>query len=273
MPTYYWIGGTGSKSFTSMANWSATEGGSPAAGPLANGDYLYITRGGSTIDSGLSPGLNVNLFVSDPLAVIGTSSTSLSLNDTSQVRFLASCTAYIANVSGDMGVEVYEDANSVVHITDGGVRLDIASGTAKLSGMSKINVNSYGGNVVVEQTSSAFSSAVLISMSGGFITWGAPLNGATDNVSLNGGSVFTYTNPSSGVNFVDVGPYCTYYHFSSGTITEIWVQGPSSNAVGGNFPFTVTDSQLYAFGALFQNPVSAITYTNPTTKGLTNRSN
>jgi hypothetical protein len=124
---------------------------------------------------------------------------------------------------------------------------------------------------------------------GGIITAGCPLTlnaGTTFSasfVTVYGGNHVSYVNISTlniygrgtsfsmvGVNantFVSVLAEATFYFDSFGTITDINVfPGARAVAVGNYGGFTVTNSDLWIGGELFDSPSVPITYTNATTK-------
>ena len=50
MATYYWVGGSGTFSYTSTANWATTSGGAGGKGPPTSVDDVRFDANSSTTD-------------------------------------------------------------------------------------------------------------------------------------------------------------------------------------------------------------------------------
>ena len=284
MADRYLVPTSGSVNWNSTASWSATNGGVSGASVPVSGDNVYILNGSANINSGLSQtGVDLASLTVQFNGTIGTESTSLSLGSVTTCNFFAGSTsvAYIDAVTAST-INMYEGTQASVSIgtsASGKWDFNVADGTLYVKTTLTGTVAAsyvYGGNVKA-LASTTTSTGWLIVVYGGNVSWNSPLNSGGDQISVEGG-VFGYNAPpgydnTNGVFTVLVIGSGIYYHNTTGKIRAISVHGATASAAGAPGPFTVTNSDIYADGTLFQNPPVAVTYTNPTTKHLTHRSN
>ena len=284
MADRYLVPTSGSVNWASTASWSATNGGVSGASVPVTGDNVYILNGAANINSGLSQtGVDLASLTVQFNGTIGTESTSLSLGAVTDCNFFSgsTCVAYIDVVTTGI-INMYEGTQASVSVgtsASGGWNFNVADGTlylkTTLTGGGSVSYV-YGGNVK-SLSSTTTSTGWTIAQYGGNISWNSPLNSGGDQISVEGG-VFGYNAPpgydnTNGVFVIVVAASGIYYHNTTGKIRAIFVHGATTSAAGAPGPFTVTNSDIYADGTLFQNPPVVVTYTNPTTKHLTHRSN
>jgi hypothetical protein len=266
--SYYWVGGAGSQSFNSSANWSATEGGSGGAGVPGDTDTPYILTGTSNIE-----GFDATVGGTVTFANIYISFNGTIGSVSSPLKFALAANAQSA-ASGNHG-ELYLNpvlSNSTKQIQFLGTGPVILSGSTNNQG---IIICGTQGPVTVEAT---YQGAFTISTYGATVTLlNASGMSGTPAVTVWDGLVRCYRTFATvqiyGGRFVSLGT-CTatgpirpqgggiYTHNTSGAIGSITVfPGGIANTTGATSPFTISATAgLHLGGHLFEEPTVVITY-------------
>lgn len=276
MASRYLVPTSGNVDWSSTSSWSATDGGASGASVPGTGDTAYLLRGTAAITSGLNQSTQTPTVVIQFDGSIGTESTSLTFDSaTITVGDSSSATVFVAAAAG-ITVTLFENTSANVYVTaaPSGITARVGGGGLSIAGgIPGGSVYVYGGNV--KTTASTVATAYAILMYAGFVTWQAQLDTAI--IVIHGGTFVAACAPggvgSNTISQVDVDAGGLYYHNTSNTISAMYVYAGTASAAGAVAPFTVTNSILTANGNLFQDPPVVITYTNPTTKYATNRSN
>jgi len=258
MAIRYWVGGTGSQSFASTANWSASRNGASGASVPTSTDTAYIWDGTSDIDTGLSQAALTGVLDVSFGGTIGTNGGTALVTDCLTVRYYG--TGKFANFGTSTGV-----SNLSVYSSEGMVTFN-----AGLAGEVFV-----GPNALV--TFNGTGTFTTLYNAGGIVQ----CNGAAVDTVLNYQGTVSFTcnvdelsvfsgyantqNTAAVTTFAKVYSGATLQHSSTGTITFLYAYPDSTaNDAGAPGSFTVTASELWPNASLFQNPSVSITYTNPT---------
>lgn len=270
MAERHWIGGTGTQLYTTVTNWSATDGGASVGAIPTAGDDVFIQRGTSNIQGSDQSAVALATFRCTFGGTLGTSGTPL------RIAMAAPGTSFVStfNMCGDYG-------DCYLAVTNGS-----ASGVAQFMG---------AGNIVLSHTSAAgvyvFTSGrttILPTFTGSCIIWniGSSLQfdsaaSALSSVINSAGSLssargittltcmggITYMTGTAAVTTGHVHSGSVLAHQSSGTLGTVWAYpGGVATSAGSPIGFTVTTSYKWLGGSLFDNSPVAITYTNATIK-------
>lgn len=272
MATRYWVGGSGSQSWSNTANWSATAGGAGGASVPTTGDTAYVNSGTSNIDSGLAQTSVSNLSLTVGFSgTIGTASSSLQFGAGCTLYATGSPTVYIGAPAASINVIGFENSSPTIIVTDGAAVLYGGGGTLTLAAaVTAWLIWNLGANILMEASNTASTAAGSIFNYGGQTICRRPMSNATDELEVYGGS-FVYSNNATMDN-LQVFSGGVYYHSTTATITFLAVgAGGVCSASGATGPFTVTNAQFGAGGSLFADTLVPITYTSVTKIG-TNRS-
>lgn len=269
MADRFYIGTDGD--FSKDSNWSATRGGASVNDAPDADDVAYIENLNHAMNTGLSQGsvdlqgLHVSIA---PGGSLGSPSSPLHIDVSNvstgtpitRIRNFGSSPVYLAgdhdllHISSAAGVVLGGGGTSTmgnIYLSQGGLC------TVK-DGVSATAIASTGMNVVIEAGTGGIAA---LNMLRGVATTSRNITTA----SLYGNARLR-TLLTAALTTANVFPNSTLQHNSSGTIGTIYVlTGATATAAGAPYPFTVTNSTLYAGGSLFDDaPGGLITYTNDT---------
>ena len=257
MATYYWVGGSGSWTFTATANWSTTNGGTGGAGPPTTADDVNFTSLSNatsyTVTIATTAPVCRSITVAAPLTGTVTFGGTASLtvfgnftlpasgctwSHTGVINFSATTTGWtittngtsvssIVNFNGSGGGWTLGSAlttTSTATLAIGALALSsftLTSTTFTASGTSTRSINFGTGNITVTGTGTVWASATVT----GFTTSGTQVVNVTN-------STATATTIASGAlseaNSIS-------FNITSGTYTLAFLAGASSTARNVNF--------------------------------------
>lgn len=256
MAVRYWVGGTGSQSFQSTGNWSATRNGASGASYPTGTDTAYILDGTSNIDSGLSNAAFTGALTISFGGNIGTAG-GTPLATECQGIFYSGTGAY-AFLSGTVTQLSLWSSNGMVTWNAGTLS------TAYIGPNALLTVSGTG------TLTTGYNAGGIVSLNGGnctlFENYDGTVQSTVDVATLNiyAGQA-NNQNAATNSTKVTIFSGATLQHSSTGTLTFVYAY-PNSYVIdaGAPGPFTVTAAELWPNASLFQNPSVSITYTNPT---------
>lgn len=277
MADRYWVGGSGSQSFVSTANWSTARYGAGGASVPTSADVAYILDGSSTIDQGLTT-CAWNLLHVGFNGTIGTSGQALVNSATSGGLYYYGTGpfAYIGNVRS---LRVWSTGSGTLYVsaTDfdtGGSGIEIGPSTNVVFKDTAINMGweggvlteskfrISGGNVTIENGNVSLGGVPMIAHGGAKID----MQRKRSSTYLYGrGTVYTYSAQVAGTGDLDVYDDATYNHASATTIPALDLYPNATvtdyQATGA---FTVTSLELWPKANLFPNRRNVITISSET---------
>jgi hypothetical protein len=246
---------------------SSSTGAAGSAATPVTGDDVYIVTGRANITSSLNQSaVNLASLHIGFAGTIGSSASSLriGLGDTYDAFIYGSGTLYLTIVQAvaDSWVTVYDTFSGNLTLSNSSLTSILCgtTGTLVINGGTATTVVTCGCSIL---TDSSFTVATDFSVYGGNHVLAC---------SISGGQLYI-AGKSAYVTFSGVCPddtnvvSGTYVHDSSRTIPSITVRPTGRAEVGPNAgPFTVSTSELFAGGSLFERHGNNITYSVATTK-------
>lgn len=277
MAARYLITLTGDIAWNSTTHWSATPGGAGGASFPVTGDTAYMLLGNARFTSGLDQSAQSTNLVIGFNGGMGTESASFQIgSSTITCNPGSNAKIYLAS-AGTTNLQMFTGTNASVTLTSGDSwSIDSGGGTLTIgAGCTGSALTTYGtAQVLASQSTSTGNDWDAITMVGGYIVWGQPLDNAGFILTMYGGTFVNNAPPTASVTAIAsvllFTNGSTYYHNTGQTLTFIAASDGIATASGATLPFTVTNSTRIASGQVFPNPPVTITYTNPTTKSLAN---
>jgi hypothetical protein len=247
---FYWIGGSGSKSWADTANWSLSAGGAGGVGPPGSAEVANIgaTESSSSIDTSLTwttGGGTLNVYPGFT-GTIGTSGgTALDLNG-SAVNYYGA--ASLANFADSGAILVNTSSNGPV--------------TFSAKDYTNTNITVIGGNVTFAATATDIGDGTgVVEFLGGSVTIEAGSGAATfeaqggariecaraiTTASITGQGTLLKTTGTAATTTAKVEEFATLIVNSTGTITNLYNRPRGRvSFVGINGPVTVTNYYTY----------------------------
>jgi hypothetical protein len=249
---FYWIGGSGSKSWADTANWSLSAGGAGGAGPPGSAEVANIgaTASSSDIDTSLTwttGGGTLNVYPGFT-GTIGTSGgTALDLNGSAvnyygnaSLANFADSGAILVNTSntGPLTFSGKDYTNTNITVLGGNV---IFTATATKIGIGTGVVEFLGGAVTLESVSS--DPATFTAQGGARVECAR----AVGTANVTGQGTLLKTTGTGAVARANIEEYALYLINSTGTITDLYNRPRGRiSMVGIAGPVTITNYYQYA---------------------------
>lgn len=257
MATYYWVGGAGTWSTSSTANWSTTSGGSPGAGPPTSADDVVFdansdtgTNFSVTINTGTPGAVCNDLTFTAPDVVITITGTARILNIYGDITLAAPNSVawgavYIQMISGGTQ-NVTFNGESI-----DALRFDIVSGTTVVlqdTGAFNSNIRVIEGTFDTNNNNLTMSGSSASLISTGILTRSIILGSST--VTYNrllgtvvdfSGSNLTFNAGTSTIDIINtgitlIGNGVTFYNVNFASVSS-----PSNNVILGQNTFNNLD--------------------------------